>query len=318
MDTTATLLMPPASSTIAGSVDWLFYLILYISIFFFVLVVGGAIIFVAKYRRKGNSLATSQVDHSLKLELTWTIIPVVIVVILFVLGFTLFMKMNIAPKDALEIKVTAQRWMWTFDYPEGVNSSSELVVPAGKPVKLLMSSTDVIHSFFVPDFRIKMDVLPNRYTLVWFEAPNAGEHNIFCTEYCGKGHSEMLGKVRVVGEREYAEWIEKGSGPAAGISLEDYGASLYKSRRCITCHSVDGSPNVGPSFLGVFGHQVGLQDGKQVMVDENYIRESVLDPQAKVVSGFQPVMPTYQGILKDKDIDAIVAYIKSLSNQGAK
>ena len=318
MDTTATLLMPPASSTIAGSVDWLFYLILYISIFFFVIVVGGAAIFVFKYRRRGNEAAASQTDHSLKLELTWTIIPIIIVMLIFVFGFSIFMKMNIAPKDALEIKVTAQRWLWNFDYPDGVSSASELVVPAGKPVKLLMSSTDVIHSFFVPDFRIKMDVLPNRYTMVWFEAPNEGVHNIFCTEYCGKGHSEMLGKVRVVSDREYAEWLEKSAGPASGMSMEDYGASLYKSRRCVTCHSIDGSPNVGPTFLGVFGHKVGLQDGKQVEVDENYIRESILEPQAKIVAGYQPVMPTFQGLLKDRDIDALIAYIKSLNTQGAK
>lgn len=312
MDTTGTIWMPPASSTIAGQVDWLFYLILYISIFFFVLVVGGAIFFTLKYRRRGAAKPLSQVDHNLKLELAWTIVPLIIVAVLFVYGFNIFMKMNIAPKDALEIKVTGQRWMWTFDYPEGVNSVNELVVPAGRPVKLLMSSTDVIHSFFVPDFRIKMDVLPNRYSVVWFEAPDPGEHNIFCTEYCGKGHSEMLARVKVVGTREYALWIEQSSGPGEGVSLEDYGASLYKSRRCVTCHSTDGSLNVGPSFKGIFGESTGLQGGGTAKVDENYIRESILDPQAKVVAGYQPVMPTYQGLLKDRDIDAIVAYIKSL------
>ena len=229
------------------------------------------------------------------------------------------MKMNIAPKDALEIKVTAQRWMWTFDYPQGINSSSELVVPAGKPVKLLMSSTDVIHSFFVPDFRIKMDVLPNRYTMVWFEAPNVGEHNIFCTEYCGKGHSEMLGKVRVVGEREYAEWLEKSARAWRLVCRWKITAPRFINLAAASPAILSMAlPMSVQAFQGIFGHQVGLQDGKQITVDENYIRESVLDPQAKVVAGFQPVMPTYQGILKDRDIDAIVAYIKSLSNQGAK
>jgi len=315
MDTTGTLLMPPASSTIAGDVDALFYLILYISIFFFVLVVGAALIFTLKYRRKGEAAVESQVDHSLKLEIVWTVVPVIIVVILFVLGFTVFMKMNIVPKDAIEIKVTAQRWLWTFDYPGGSNSVNELVVPAGKPIKLLMSSTDVIHSFFVPDFRVKMDVLPNRYSTAWFTAPDPGEHNLMCAEYCGKGHSEMLARVKVVSDREYTEWLQKGSGPPEGMSLEKYGEGLFTSRRCVTCHSVDGSVNVGPSFLELFGHQVYFKGGGQTVADENYIRESMLDPEAKIVDGFDPVMPTYQGILNDREIDALIVYIKSLGNQ---
>lgn len=305
--------MPPASSTIAGDVDKLFYLILYISIFFFLLVVIGALIFVLKYRRRGDEAATSSVDHSLKLELAWTVIPIIIVVILFALGFSVYLKMNVVPKDALEIKVTAQRWMWTFDYPNGNNTVNELIVPAGKPIRLLMSSTDVIHSFYVPDFRIKMDLLPNRYTLTWFEAPYPGEHNLTCAEYCGKGHSEMMGKVKVLPEREYTAWLESGTGMAAGMSLEQYGEALYKSRRCVTCHSIDGSPNVGPTFQGLFGSQVPLEGGGQAHADENYIRESILEPQAKVAAGYQPVMPTFQGILKDRDVDALIAYMKTLS-----
>jgi cytochrome c oxidase subunit 2 len=315
MDTTGTLLMPPAGSTIAGSVDALFYLILYISIFFFVIVVGAALLFSLKYRRKGEAEALSQVDKNTALEIIWTVFPIVIVVVLFILGFTVYMKMNVVPKDALEIKVTAQRWLWTFDYPGGTNSVNELVVPAGKPIKLLMSSTDVIHSFFVPDFRVKMDVLPNRYSTAWFDAPNPGEHNILCAEYCGKGHSEMMGKVRVVSEREYAEWLQKGAGPPEGMSLEEFGERLYTSRRCVTCHSIDGSANVGPTFLGVFGNKVTLKGGQQATADENYIRESILHPEAKVVAGFEPVMPTYQGLVNDREIDALIAFIKSRGDQ---
>lgn len=307
--------MPPAGSTIAGSVDALFYLILYISIFFFVIVVGAALIFTLKYRRKGEAEAQSQVDKNTALEIIWTVFPIVIVVVLFILGFTVYMKMNVVPKDALEIKVTAQRWLWTFDYPSGSNSVNELVVPAGKPIKLLMSSTDVIHSFFVPDFRVKMDVLPNRYSTAWFDAPNPGEHNILCAEYCGKGHSEMMGKVRVVSEREYAEWLQKGAGPPEGMSLEELGERLYTSRRCVTCHSIDGSANVGPTFLGVFGQKVTLKGGQQATADENYIRESILHPEAKVVAGFEPVMPTYQGLVNDREIDALIAFIKSRGDQ---
>jgi cytochrome c oxidase subunit 2 len=225
------------------------------------------------------------------------------------------MKMNVIPKDALEIKVTAQRWLWKFDYPNGNVSVNELVVPAGKPIKLLMSSTDVIHSFFVSDFRVKMDLLPNRYTSTWFNAPNTGEHNIQCAEYCGKGHSEMRGRVKVVSDREYAEWLEASSGPPEGMPLEEYGEKLFTSRRCVTCHSMDGTSNVGPTFLGLFGGQVFIEAGGQVLADENYLRESMLDPEAKVVDGFDAVMPTYQGLLNDRDIDALIAYIKSLNEQ---
>ena len=196
----------------------------------------------------------------------------------------------------MEVKVTAQKWFWQFDYPDGAASTNELVVPTGVPVKLVMSSQDVIHSFFVPDFRVKMDVLPNRYTIAWFEATEPGTYDLFCTEYCGTGHSKMLGKVRAVSEPEFAAWVEQNSNIGQGI----------------TCHTVDGSPLVGPSFKGVFGHKVKLSDGRTVTADENYLRESILKPQAKVVQGFQPVMPTYQSILKPREVDALIEYIKSL------
>ncbi len=312
MDTTGTLLMPPAGSTIAGEVDAIFNLILYVSIFFFILIVGLAAFFVFKYRRRGEPGLTSGVDHNIKLELLWTIVPSIIVVMFFVVGFRLFLKMNIVPANAIEIKVTAQRWMWTFDYPDGANSVNTMVVPVNQPVKALLSSTDVIHSFFVPDFRIKMDVLPNRYTVAWFEAVRIGEYNLFCAEYCGKGHSEMLGKIKVVSEDDYKEWLEESFKVDESMPLEEYGESLYRSRACNTCHTTDGSGSVGPTFKGIYGHQVILSDLKTVTVDENYIRESILDPRAKVVAGFQPVMPTYQGRLRDREIDALIAYLKSL------
>ncbi len=313
MDTTGTLFLPPSSSTISGHVDALFYFILYVSIFFFAIVVGLAIYFMIKYRRKGAAEATSGPDHSLKLEIIWTVIPIIIVLIIFFWGFKIYLDQVVVPKDAMEIKVTGKKWMWVFDYPNGVNSVNDLYVPAGKPVKLLMSSTDVIHGFYVPDFRIKMDVLPNRYSIVWFNAPSPGQHQIFCTQYCGKGHSEMWGTVHVLSEREYAEWLEQSSmAGGAGMKPEDFGKNLYQTKRCITCHSIDGTANVGPSFLGIFGNPVPLEGGNKVIVDENYIRESILDPQAKIALGYQPVMPTYQGILKDKDIDGLIAYIKSL------
>ena len=315
MDSTATIWMPPARSTIAGDVDKLFFFIYYIAIGFFLLVVIAAIYFLIKYRRKGGEPGlTDGRDHNFKLELVWTIIPTILVFIVFVWGFRTYLRMNVAPKDAMEVKVTGQQWFWTFDYPNGATSMNQLVVPYGKPVKLLLSSKDVIHSFYVPDFRIKMDVLPNRYTTIWFDANRVGTYNLFCTEYCGTGHSTMLGKVKVVADDEYEDWLKKvGSGSDNDETpLPELGEKIYKSKACMTCHSTDGKAGVGPSFKGVFGHEVEFADGSKATVDENYIRESVLNPQAKVVKGFAPVMPTFQGLLTDREIDGVIAYIKTL------
>ena len=223
--------------------------------------------------------------------------------------------MNVSPAESIQIKATGQKWFWQFDYENGASSTNDLVVPVGKPVELLLSSQDVVHSFYVPNFRIKMDVLPNRYTLTWFEAPYEGEYDLFCAEFCGTSHSKMIGKVKVVSEREYNEWLEASSNPGEGLSLEEYGAKLYQSKACVTCHSIDGSPNTGPTFSGLMGRTEQFTDGSSISADENYLRESILNPQAKVVQGFQPVMPTYQGILKDREIDALVTYLKSLNEK---
>ncbi len=314
MDSIETLLLPPGSSTIAGEVDALFYFIVYAGIVFLGIVLFGIIFFSLKYRNKPSTAieVTPDISENTKLELLWSIIPTILVIIVFIWGFRVYMKMSIVPKDAMEIKVTAQQWFWSFDYPEGINTVNELIVPIGRPVKLLMSSKDVIHSFFVPNFRMKMDVLPNRYTITWFEATRLGNHNIFCAEYCGDKHSEMLGIVKVVSQNEYNAWLESGAGMGEGMSPEEFGAGLFRAKACYTCHNIDGKAGVGPPLNGVFGHAVIFKDGGQLTVDENYIRKSLLDPQASIVAGYQPVMPTYQGILNDKQLDALVAYIKSL------
>ncbi len=307
--------MPPSGSTISGEVDALFYFIYYASAILFTLVIAATILFVVKYRRRQQTGKTYGKDHNLALEVTWTVIPTILILIVFVWGFRTYMKMNVIPSDSMEVKVTAQKWFWSFDYEGGANSVNDLVVPVNQPVKLLMSSQDVIHSFFVPNFRMKMDVLPNRYTSTWFEATRTGTFDLFCTEYCGKGHSEMIGKVRVLSQREFNEWLEAGSGPSEGESLADYGRRLYTSKACNTCHSIDGSSNVGPTFQGIFGRQESMVSGDFITVDENYIRESILNPQATIVAGYDPVMPTYQGVLKDRDIDALIAFMKSLSTE---
>lgn len=317
MDTTGTLLLPPSGSSFAPEVDALFAFLFYVSLFFLIVIFTAVIFFLVKYRRRNGETTTSTVTaHNTFLEISWTVIPLIIVLILFFWGFRVYMKMSIVPKDALEIKVTGQKWFWSFVYPNGATAVNELVVPMGKPIKLLMSSQDVIHSFYVPAFRIKRDVLPNRYTIIWFEATNPGVFDLMCAEYCGSGHSKMLGRVRVVNDREYAQWMETAGAPEEGLPPQEMGEKLYKSKGCISCHSTDGTPGNGPSFRGVFGHKVSFIDGTSTTVDENYLRQSILEPQAKVVAGYQPIMPTYQTILKEDQIDALIAFIKSLSNEG--
>lgn len=312
MDTTGTLFLPSQGSTISGEVDALFNFILYTSIVFFIIVVFGAGYFVYRYRRRGKQEFTPDISHNIRLEILWTIIPTILVFIVFAWGFKTYIKMQVSPKDAIEIKVTGQKWFWSFAYDNGIISTNDLVVPVGKPVRLLMSSKDVIHSFYVPGFRIKMDVLPNRYSITWFEATKTGSYDLFCAEYCGTSHSEMIGRVNVVSEREYEEWLESNLSLGEGLSPEEWGAQLYETKACITCHSLDGSPNTGPTFQGLMDRTRPLNDGSSVVADENYIRESILEPQSKVVQGYAPVMPTYQGVLKAEEIDALIAYLETI------
>ncbi len=313
MDSTGTIWMPPGASTIASDIDNLFYFVFYISLALFVIVTAASIYLPIRYRRKGKRELTTSVAHNIPLELTWTIIPTIIVFVIFAWGFTDFLKMQVAPKDAMEIKVTGQKWFWSFEYPdEGVVEVNVLRVPVNKPVQLLMSSQDVIHSFFVPAFRVKMDVLPNRYTSIWFEANQTGEFDLTCTEYCGTDHSTMVGKVIVMEPDMYQNWLEGAAERAFNLSLEDYGQELYTSKACATCHSLDGTTGNGPTWQGLFGSQEKLTDGSTVTVDENYIRESILTPGARITAGYLNVMPSYQGTLKDREIDAIIAYIKTL------
>lgn len=317
MEKIAKSLLPPQSSTLAPSFDNLFYFILGVTIFFFVLVVALTIYFTIRYRRKSANQEISKVESNTPLEIVWTLVPLILVIIIFAIGFKVFIAAAVAPGDAMEIKVTGQQWLWMFTYPDGNTSTNDLVVPVNKSIKLLMSSRDVIHSFYVPDFRIKLDVLPNHYTVLWFKAPETGEHDLFCTQYCGTGHSNMLGKVKVLSEADYAQWLKTQAAPATGSPV-DMGKQLYQTKGCSACHTVDGSPSVGPTWKGVYGMLVPLSNGQKVKADENYIRESILVPGAKIVQGFPNVMPTFQGTLKDQEIDALIAYIKSLGEEEEK
>jgi cytochrome c oxidase subunit 2 len=307
-----TLQLPPQASTVAHQVDSLYYFIFWGSVFFFVLIVGLSTIFVLRYRRRAGQKLEPSTSHNTPLELAWTLIPLALVIVVFVWGFRGYMTLAVAPGNSLQYNVTGKKWLWEVTHPNGNVAVNEMTVPVGQPVKVTLRSEDVIHSFYIPAFRVKQDALPNRYTTLWFEATLPGDYDLFCAEYCGTGHSEMLGKVHVLPATDFQKWLEAGSGPGPGMSLAQWGEQLYKSKACITCHSIDGSVKTGPSFQGIFGHSVDLADGITVTADENYIRQSILDPGSQVVKGFQPVMPTYAGTLKPQDIDGLIEYIKSL------
>lgn len=301
-------ILPQQASTFSEQVDSLFWFIHGLGAFFFLLITGLVIYFAIRYRR-GRPGVTPAPSHSLPLEVTWTVVPVILVMAIFVWGFQGYMFMNVPPRGAIDLTVTAQKWSWTFGYPTGA-SVNELHVPVNTPVRLTMHSTDVIHGFFIPEFRQKMNVLPGRYTSTWFEATKEGEFQIYCSEYCGDGHSAMVSKVVVHSAEGYRSWLEQASADVEPTAAA--GEKLYQSKACFTCHTTDGTPKIGPSFRGVFGKTEAMADGSSVTVDEDYLRESILEPTAKVVQGFQPVMPTYQGQLKPNEIQALIEYIKAL------
>lgn len=304
--------MPPGVSTVARNVDWLFSFILAISVFFFLLIVVVMTLFVIRYRRREGVAAEPSPSHNTAVEVTWTVIPLILVIVIFFFGFKGFLDMTTPPANAYEILVDGQKWNWSFTYPNGYVDSS-LHVPVNRPVRLVMTSADVIHSLYVPAFRIKSDVVPGRYSKAWFEATEPGEYELFCAEYCGTSHSDMIAKVVVHPPGEFEGWLDKASNFLETMTPVEAGQKLFQVRGCQQCHSVDGTGKTGPSLLGVYGRTEAMTDGSSVVADENYIRESILEPMAKVVAGYEPVMPTYQGRLKDAEITAIIEYLKSLS-----
>jgi cytochrome c oxidase subunit 2 len=304
------LFLPMQGTSHAASVDNLFMFIVFLNIGFFLLIAGLIGYFVLRYRRKSAHDRVGKVTHHLGLELTWSIIPLLLCLVVFFWGFKDYMTATVAPGDALEISLTGEKWIWTFEYPDGMRSLGELYVPAGKPVKLIMQSKDVLHSFFIPNFRIKMDVLPNRYTEQWFQSNIPGEYQVQCTEYCGKGHSGMNAKIVVMSQTQYEDYLQNGPPNLRSMPLAELGALLYESRGCATCHSINGTKGQGPTWTGSFGNMRKMTDGREMMMDENYIRTSILQPQAMVVSGYEGIMPTYQGLLRDREILALIEFIK--------
>lgn len=307
-------LFPKPTSTTAGAVDDLFYFILLVSIGFFAIIVGAMLLFVVLYReRPGHSVQPSP-SHNNWLEFGWTAFPAAIVGVIFFWGFTAYLDMRQPPDSSYEIQVIAKKWTWSFVYPNG-HVDNNLHVPIDKPVRLVMSSDDVIHSLYIPSFRLKMDVIPGRYTSTWFEANEAGDYVLFCAEYCGTQHSKMLARVVVHPSGEFDRWLQNAANFMDKMTPVEAGKLLHARRGCIQCHSVDGKAMTGPTFYQSFGSTQALASGESIVVDENYIRESILEPQAKVRAGYKPVMPTYQGQLKNEEIAALIAYIKSLSEE---
>jgi cytochrome c oxidase subunit II len=306
-------LFPEQASTVAAQVDYL-YLFLVLITTFFSLLVGLLILFFAiKYKRTPERRA-EQIHGSMLLEIIWTAIPLGISMVIFVWGAFLYYHIERPPANALQVYGVGKQWMWKFEHPGGQREINSLHVPTDRPVKVTLISQDVIHDFFVPAFRVKTDVLPSRYTSSWFEATQPGTYHLFCSQYCGTKHSGMIGEVVVMKPEEYQTWLE--SGKAEG-SLASNGEKLFQQFGCITCHRPDAGAR-GPNLVGLYGRPVRLQDNRVVIADEDYIRESILNPNAKIVSGFQPIMPTFNGVVSEEGLIDIIAYIKSLSEQQAE
>lgn len=305
-------MLPPQKSTVAEGTDALFHFITTTSIILLIGITIAIIYFSWKYRRRSENDVTPVITHNSALEISWSVIPLILVMIVFGWGLRGYVNLTTVPDDAYEVRVVGKSWLWEFHYENGYVSVNELHVPVNRPVRLVMSSDDVLHSFYIPDFRVKMDVLPNRYTSLWFEATETGESVIFCTEYCGTAHSNMLATAYVHEQEDFETWLLTAGAADLDMDPIELGAELVSRNACQTCHSSDGSRLQGPTFLGLFGSERVMDNGERIIADENYIRESILDPNVKIVEGYLPVMPSYTGTLNDRQIDAIIAYLRTL------
>jgi cytochrome c oxidase subunit II len=303
---------PQAASEQAGQIDALYFFLVAVTAFFTVLVAVLVIAFAVKFHRKHDDEVGEAIHGSLALELLWTIIPLGITMVMFVWGAQVFFHMTRPPKGAMEIYVVGKQWMWKAQHMDGAREINELHVPIGQPVKLIMGSEDVIHSFFIPEFRVKADVIPGRLNTMWFTATKPGRYHLFCTQYCGTKHSAMIGWVTAMEPAEYQAWL--GGGATTGGTMAESGAKLFNDLVCSTCHLENGTGR-GPVLKGVYGKPVTLQTGQIVTVDDAYVRESILNPQAKIVAGFQPTMPTFQGLVTEEQLLQLIAYVKSLGDQ---
>ena len=319
MDQLSSLFLPTARSGYASSYDGLFMFLTVASTLLFLLITAAAAGWAWKYRRRpGDETRLSKPTvHSMAMEIFWSVGPLLACIGLFHVGAKQYMDARVAPGNAYEIRVSGKKWSWEFTYPNGRVSSVEgLHVPVGRPIKLVMTSQDVIHSFYLPTYRVKQDVLPGRYSTVWFMPETISKDVVFCAEYCGMSHSNMLTSVTVESQEDFDKWVnfDPYGELVKGGKLVELGEKIYNDKACSTCHSVDGSPKTGggPSFKGIWGKTEQLADGSSVVVDDKYVLESILNPGAKIVKGYQPVMPSFQGSLKPEHIEGVIAYLKTL------
>jgi len=304
-------LFPERASTIANEVDALYFFLIGLSVVMSVLIATLVVSFAIKFRRRHRDAVGAQVHGGMALELAWTIVPFLITLVVFFWGAKIYFVMASPPPETLNIYIVGKQWMWKAQHLTGQREINQLHVPVGRPVKLIMTSEDVIHNFSIPAMRVKADVIPGRFVQIWFEPTRPGTYQIFCAEYCGTQHSRMTGQVEVMEANAYQTWL---SGGTAEGSLASTGERLFADLACNTCHRPD-SRGRGPVLQNVYSHPVQLHDGTVVTADENYLRESILTPATKVTAGFQPVMPAFQGLISEEQLLALIEYVKSLSTQ---
>lgn len=306
-------LVPEQASNFATRVDAVYFFIAAVVAFFAILVSLLVVIFAIKYRRTHQDEVGHPIHGALALELTWTFIPLIIALFMFFIGATLYFDMARPPSNAMEVYAVGKRWMWKFQHVTGQREINELHIPAGQPIKVLIGSEDVIHSVYFPAFRTKMDAVPGRTTTMWFTPTKVGRYHLFCTEYCGMRHSAMIGSVVVMEPTEFQTWL---AGGPASANMAEAGQKLFSDFACATCHRPDNQGR-GPSLQGVFGSSVRLVSGDSVLAEENYVRESILNPATRITEGYQPIMPTFQGLVTEEQLNQLTAYVKSLAKPAA-
>ncbi|MES2802676.1 MAG: cytochrome c oxidase subunit II [Bdellovibrionota bacterium] len=305
--------MPTEGSDIATRVDNLYGFLIATSFISCAILIGGMIYFAVKYKRKSDNDKVAYITHDTRLEVLWSVVPLIIFLVVFAWGWIIYHDMRKMPENALEIHVTGRQWAWMTEYKNGVKSP-DIVVPVGRDVKIVLAAEDVLHSLYIPSFRVKQDAVPGRYTALWFKADKMGEFHVFCTEFCGTSHSAMITKLIVISQEDFDKWLIEES-EISTLPIAQRGGKIFNTRACASCHNVDNpSVKIGPSLFQAFGTQKALEDGATVAMDENYIRESILNSQAQISKGFGPrsAMPAFQGQLSEAEVTALIEYIKSL------
>ena len=304
-------LHPPAASSIAQGVDQLFFFLTALTLFFTVVIFASIFYFMVRYRRKSRDERTEETRENLPLELTWTLIPTALCAIIFIWSASMYFRNSRPPAASIEIFVVGKQWMWHLQHPEGPREINELHIPVDTPIKLTLTSEDVIHDFYIPAFRVKKDALPGRYTSLWFQATQTGTYHFYCAQYCGAEHSNMIGWVYVMTPTDYAAWL---SGGARNETMAQAGERLFTQYGCVTCHLADGTGRA-PSLVGLYGKNEKLRSGETRLVDEALIRQAIVNPNSMLLPNYPPIMPTFKGQITEEQVLQLIAYVKSLGSQ---